>query len=492
MGVPISEAPAEGWIMSGMKNANALQRQNMENQYYPKMAQAEIASKNAFAQNANLQNLATVLSNPAFYTSASKEQVNALLNKYAELSANPPSVESLAGGPPNNRGILSMIMNKFGGEQSGGQRQGQQPANAMNAPAPQQQAPQQGGPQQGEPQQPMQPVQPMQSPMQPPQASGIPAAGGSSTPGMPSTMVERMAAGQGAGDTKFGGVNPMSISTAQAAGLNAMATGEAGSIIAQREKMDISDNKKADEAVNQIAQLDKATQLRSETKNWQRGPIGGMTPKFALGSPAVELDTTIKNIVASVKNQQADGNSTDMGTKLATDSKADRSMPDAAFRHLIEYGKGMNQRIIEKPSFNQALATLGYTPNQVNTMWRYYQTKRPFYDASHHAVDENNLNTWEEFYSNPKRLKAAFSPIAAKEMDKFMGEPKSGPDKSAAQSAEVKQPAQSAQETGETISLVGGLKVPASFDSQQHFQEWYSAQPKATGGGGGRRREGKQ
>lgn len=475
---PFSQQPGGG-VATAMRGDNALSKELLETAYYPATQQAQIAAQNAYAQNLPLQNLATVLSNPNLYAAADKGLVNNLLNRYGEMAANPPSVQSLAGGNKMGGGLLSKFIDTISGNSGG---------NALN----QSQPPQQGG---GNPfaQQSQQgggadsgysysgdgrnitdpnyPGGDRNPPSGAPAISAtpvndIPVAGQSSTPGLPSTKVERIAAGSGAGDTRYGGVNPSSVSQAQGAGLTATATGEAGAQVEQQKLMETNDISAANEAVQQQQLLNKAEQLHKNIPQWQRGKIfGTLVPDILTGSEATELDTTMQNVVASVKKQQETGNAGVAGIQLATASKPNRSMPDKAFKDLITYNKGMNDRIMEKPSFNQAMFSKGYTPAEVATMWLYYQTKRPFYDAEHHLKDDANLGTWDKFYATPGRRDAAFSPTAAKQIEKVMGTKAPGSD------ANIK-PGQ--------IALKGGLIVPESFDSQEHFNEWWNKQPKST------------
>ena len=71
---PANEPP-EGWILGGIRNANALHRQNMENQYYGPMAQAEMNSKNAYAKYMPAQIAAQMMATPSFALLPREQQV---------------------------------------------------------------------------------------------------------------------------------------------------------------------------------------------------------------------------------------------------------------------------------------------------------------------------------------------------------------------------------------------------------------------------------
>jgi hypothetical protein len=467
-----SQQPGGG-IVTAMNGTNALAKNMLETAYYPASQQAQIAAQNAYAQNLPLQNLATVLSNPNLYAGADKRVVNALLDRYTQMANNPPSVQSMAGGNQLSGGLLGKFMNMIGGGSPSAPQS--QPNQLQNGYPPQQggygggYAPSQQG---GYAPPPMSqqgggtnagyaydsngnniPATPQEvnaianggnnagSPV-----DAIPAANQSSTPGLPTSKVERIAVAGGAGDQKYGGVNPATVTGAQTKALDAQATGEVGAQVEQQNKMEQADIAAANEAVQQKQLLLKARELHSKIPQWQRGKVfGTLTPDILTGSEATELDTTMQNIVASVKKQQESGNAGVEGIKLATSSKPNRSMPDDAFNHLIDYNDAMNDRVLEKPAFNQAMYAKGYTPAQVATMWLYYQSKKPFYDAEHHLKDEANLNTWDKFYATPGRRDAAFSPTAAKNIEKVMGVK---PQKPASQKA--------VDEGIEEIDLTGG------------------------------------
>ena len=419
----VSDVGPGGSVVTGMRGQNALGKDMMTNAYYPASQEAQIAAQQAYAQNLPLQNLATVLSNPNLYAAADKGVVNSLLNRYAQMAANPTSSQPSVRPNPLSTGVFSRLMNMMGGGDG-------QNANAINQNQPMQQ---QGGyaPQQQPQQQQWQPQQEM-APAPSSPLDMIPSANQSSTTGLPSTKVERIAAAGGAGDTKYGGVNPSTIAGAQTKGLEATASGEASSQVDQQKTTENNDIDAANEAIAQKQLLTKARELHGKIPQWQRGKVfGNITPDILTGSEATELDTTMQNIVASVKKQQESGNAGVEGIRLATSSKPNRSMPDAAFNHLIDYNDAMNERILEKPSFNQAMFGKGYTPAQVATMWLYYQSERPFYDSSHHIKDDANIDSWDKFYATPGRRDAAFSPTAAKKIKEVMGEGKQGKGKQA-------------------------------------------------------------
>lgn len=118
---PRSE-PEEGWIVGGLKHLNALSKQSLENQYYGPMMQADMASKNAYAQWLPAQLMAQAISSPGFAT-LDKNQQKIMLDKYHAALNNPPPANNA---PPQSGGALNALMGLFN---SGGQQQS--PQNAM-------------------------------------------------------------------------------------------------------------------------------------------------------------------------------------------------------------------------------------------------------------------------------------------------------------------------------------------------------------------------
>lgn len=485
---PFSQVPGGG-VNTAMRGINETVKSNLENAYYGPIHEAEIAAKNTYARYLPAQTLATIISQPNFWTQP-KEVVDSIVGQYRNAIANPPTVQSLSGGNPVGGGLLNMFLQKIGLTNNPfANNQNQPNNNPMNSPSNVSNAPSSGpsgrpaaietlpGPEQptqkderlaayiaegNDRNTPIPPDwQPKSATQGTPPAVNIPAAPGGTAKGVPATSVERIAANQGAGDTSYGGINPQSIATAQAAGLSARASGEAGAQVEQQKVMESRDIDAAKAANDTNQLLIKASDLHAQIPQWQRGKLGGNLP--ALNDKADELDATIEGIVANMTIQQSNGNVTNDGRALARASKTSRSMTDDAFKHLIEYNRGMNDRVLEKPAFNQIFAEKGYTPAQTETLWLYYQSTKPFYDNKTHTKDSVNIGSWDKLYSDPRNIQAAFSPSAAKIIKETMAVPSGEESRKA-----------------NMMALPGGLKVPKSFNSQQDFNDWYLKQPKTT------------
>jgi hypothetical protein len=215
-----------------------------------------------------------------------------------------------------------------------------------------------------------------------------------------------------------GGVNATSGAKAIQAGLETGVIVDAKNESERMGKMIDTDNAAVKNSPLILATLNKAKDARERMNKFQKGPAGGKLPSWT--TAANDYDSAMGVLVAQMAKADSQGNLTNEGRELAAQAKSPRKHTDAAFNHMYEYNMGAQNRDLEKPVFNNAFQNSGYNSREIPLLWNYYQTKKPFYDSESHEQNHDNLNSWEDFYQNPKNLKAAYSAKAQKEVDKFM------------------------------------------------------------------------
>ena len=414
----IEDVGPGGPIVTGMQAFNALRQSDLENkikgiqaQYEPYTLYSNALSKSSYGQTAPALALATFMSGPAAQY-LDRNTLNSLGKQMQEYTKNimgnniipPPSQMNQTGG------FINFFKNLISGQG--------QVTNSLNVPNQIQQ--QQHQQNQNIPSQPSNNIvkQPEINITPPSKIQGItPAnqlygAGGYS----------RQAAGTAIPGT-VGGMTPQAGSSATEKGLEAGVTEEAKNETTRMNEMIKSDKQAADLTSNTVMLLNKAKDARSRMNFLQAGPIGGNLP--AVTTAANDYDSSMAGIVSQIAKADSMGNLTDDGRKLAEQTKAPRGFTDEAFNHIYEYTYGLQKRTNEKPLFNHIMSQLGYNSNQIPILWNYYQTKRPFYDNKTHTQNEDNINSWDEFYADDKNFQSAFSPKAQKEIDKMMGSKKS-------------------------------------------------------------------
>lgn len=394
--------------LSTSKDENEIRKGRAEADYAPYTNYANAVSKTAYGQYAPAQALATFLASPAANQLNPKqlEALAAQMQVYSQqpgMSGNIPLPNSNSGGNIFGEILKSFLpksnnaMNQTPGSQV--QQQQQQPV-AQQSTSNTQMAP---------------PNVPNQPTIPPPtqQPGGIMSANQLFGTG----AYGRQASGASIPGS-VGGINPTSGAAATAAGLTAGVTAEANNETSRMDKMINNDNSSADAVPRVKSLLDKAKDARKRLNIFQKGNVGGRLP--AMSTAANDYDQTMASIVTEFSKADSQGNLTNMGRQFAQDAKSPRKVDDESFDHMYEYTSGLQDRTSEKPLFNNTMKGLGYNSIQIPIMWNYYQTKRPFYDNKTHKMDEENINSWEDFYTNPKNVQAAFSPKAQKEMDKFL------------------------------------------------------------------------
>lgn len=393
-------------VQHQMAGLNALQKQNLENRYYGPAQAANIAAKTTYAQYQPAQILGQVLANPLAWQNMDPKVLAGLVQQYGNRLAHPPSIQSMmpdVGGGAGN-GLLGMLLNRIGngGQQSqnpmaqGGMGSGGMPQATGGGPVPQDgtgNALDTGGAGATD-------------------SSGNallnPPSGGNSS-GIPDTTANRIAGRYNS--NRPGGINAFTTAGAQATGLATTATTEAANQANQYKAMIDDSSQAAEQGQNVLNLLDKAQESYPRLKNWEKGPVFGRLP--AVTTAASDTDRATAGIADSVARAQQTGHIT-QGDRVTYQSiKADRSQPGDSFRHQVDFMRGMNERIQEKPAFLERAQEMGLNPAQANSVWTYYIHQRPFYDAKNNRINQGNINSWEKFLS-PQKINEALRPSLRK------------------------------------------------------------------------------
>ncbi|HLX54285.1 MAG TPA: hypothetical protein VKR58_10105, partial [Aquella sp.] len=229
---------------------------------------------------------------------------------------------------------------------------------------------------------------------------------------IPDSTIQRTAAGN-----PLNGVNPVTISNAQAAALNATATNEAQNQQSQwKERQDLGNNA-ATSAQNNINYLNK---LKSSYPNlgwYERGYPFGAFP--GVTQAANDVDTASSAMADSVARANQEGHITNSDRNIYSTMKPSRTQSTGGFNDAVTFNMGMNQRLLEVPQFNIAAQNAGLTPSQAQAVWTYYSRKEPFYDSKKNEIINDNLGKWED-YLTPDKVKEALSPKQQKLSEKEM------------------------------------------------------------------------
>jgi len=248
----------------------------------------------------------------------------------------------------------------------------------------------------------------------PPQKVNIPPV----TPtGLPQTPVTKMAENL-KGNGEAGGLNQPAIFSAEESGMKQYNQGQIANIIEQQNKIYMADNERANEAYSQNTLIDGMRDAYSRLGKFEKGNWTKIYDK-PLSDAAQELDSKTEQLVQSVaKNSAVTGHVTDATRISAAAQKTGRKFSDDAFKHLANFAEAQNERMQEKPLFDKAFSTRGADPQQTEILWRYYNTMKPFFNNKTHQANDDNLLSWEQFYSDKKNRDAAFSPTTQKAVNK--------------------------------------------------------------------------
>lgn len=406
MGLPLPKVVADvgpgGGFVTAASGLNSLKKLQSEAQYAPYNNYANALSHLAYAQTAPANAIAQILSGPAAanmsaerYQQLAQQAQSSLGNVNTNFVPKPGSSQ---GGIGQNllRTLFDKIIpgNNIFGQGGGNDNSAGGSDNPMNYPQTRTD---------------FTPMDPVGSG----QANSLPQ----NAPTIGQGRYGNKAAGLNLPGT-MGGNTPSAAAKTQEAVLNAGATGEATSQVQQQDAMEKSDAAASSGAVEMINQISKLKDARSRLGWYEKGYPLGKGP--GVTSPAQEFDQAKENIANTIAKAEQTGHINVGDREIANSMKPGRDINDEAFNHLIDYAEGASHRISEKPAFDRAMAASGYAPAETQTLWSYYGLRKPFFNSKEHKQDEDNLNSWEDFYKgkNNKNREAAFSPSAQKAINK--------------------------------------------------------------------------
>lgn len=379
----VPDAPAGGYIMGAMNNVNALTKGNLENQYYGPMKNAEMASKNAYAQWLPAQLMAQAISGPGF-TTLSGDQQNALINRYHQALNNPPPQNTT----PSSGGFLSALNNALLPSQQGtasasASNQGNSPNSLM------------GG-----------------APEQPDQS--MPAQQGAD-PQRSSTAIPTSTTGNMANQSGGHGVSAISTGKAQA-----NYTESLGSAEGTQFNKDWTDSNSAAVNNSQVAQdvIDGVRSLKEiypKIPEKEKGNIFGVLPADTLparSEEAKKFDNTVNKVLMNGAQQlKANGVITGRDFDVVAGSKPSRRLGPESFQYISDFMRGAAERSKEKINANNLGKSLGLTSAQNDQLWSEYIHDMPFWNAKKGMINENNMGNFGHYYT-PENVEKVRNPKA--------------------------------------------------------------------------------
>lgn len=411
----VADVEAGGPIVTALRGINQLQSQEQQNYYNPLAQLADIASKTTYAQYLPAQISGQLLSNPLVWTTLPKEQLAALSSRFGNLMTNPPNVLANLQKQLGNSG--GGLLGNMGNQSVGGgiinwlknlvspHSQSQQTPSAANAI------------------QSNANVNPFSSPMNSAQNNALNAP---SVGNALNTPENRLTSGLTLGGS-MGGLNPLSASEAQSAGLKAGTTAGAASEVAQRTQQTEVANQQAQNATKSLGNLE---QLHAAFKAaTAKGPIvGTWSPalkkayKFLHGegsdlSPEQALDNYSTNLVSNiVNNLQRSGHITDNDFAIASQMKINSKMEDAAEQHVYE---GLKETTLRDRAYQSFINSItqenpNITAQERNTLWNSFNSQYPVFETDQNGdpildknglvkITKSNRDKWKLF-TTPKAL----------------------------------------------------------------------------------------
>lgn len=417
MAIPLPQVVPDvgpgGGIVTAMRGMNALTQSNLQNEiaraqakYAPYNAYADALSKIAYAQMGPANAIAQMLSGPGAsnltreQTIALGTQMQNLLKGYNQNNVLPPPNMMSQG---NGNGLLGILMNKLIGNQQSNAGV-PMPNNALNA------NPSGGSSEYGAINQ-----------ASPDYVTNV-ANNGNGAPPL-STPTANLPFGRTAAQLAIpgsqGGATPAAGAHATQAAMDTGATTEAANLANAWNDQFKQSTSDANGARASLNILDKLQQSYTELGKLEKGPVKGNLPAFTTASQ--DFDKTQVALADSVAKAQQSGHITGKDREVYSSMKPTRDMTPDAFKHQVDFINGMNERILERPSFDSRIQAAGLTPQQGEIIWQNYIKQRPFYDAKKHEYLGDNIGTWEDFLE-PEKIKQAFSPKAQKQAQAYTEE----------------------------------------------------------------------
>lgn len=400
----VGNVDAAGRYVTSQRQVNALQQaeldkklKEIQNQYAPRQAEADIGSKESLNAWRPAQTIASFLQSPAA-SNLTKDQYNALKDQFnnamqraQSYTPNQPQQSN-----PMGNGLLGAIVNYYKGKIPG-QNSLTQPApqpamtsnalnqtmpvptgsdnksfNSLGTPLPQ--VDNNGNPINTSPPQPL---------SQTYTSSGMPQQ----TPQDP--------------NAPMGGNNPMTQSEAQAAAIKTGATTFSAN---EANEWNATHKENKSEAKTAIEQLNNLKSMEDANKNlrwFEQGPFRGNLK--AITQSAGTFDTFAKNAGTDLAQSKNKGQITDIQFATGDKLKPNREMPAETRLRSINFWKGFYNRDLERTGFYNEAYKSGLKTWQADELWLKYQEGRPFYNEKTGEMENDNLNTAGD-YLTPKMI----------------------------------------------------------------------------------------
>lgn len=350
--------------------------------YQPEVVKSQIASKNAYADNATRQMLATVLGNPMAVAAMDKPQFQQILSQLSQSGAGQKAAEQ--------PGFLTQMWNKVTGQevpQNVPRRTNEAVqdigGSGIMMPRPQ------SAPLQNEPYQSTGAGQAIADqvgkdhPYLNPTSKETPTASGTSWENMQDAYIAKNFPGTPQGIAAAG-----RISAAEAEGKKTATAQSAG--------MDELQKRAAHESQNaRTLVLDAEKFHKAFSKAWIKGPVTEYTPfkqaaKF--DSNTVKAMNSANNMAVSLASQLFGNRQSDYREKLAQTLKLGTTMTNDSEKSVFTGIKAMGERTKQFDNFVQYAKDKGMKDyNKIENLWYNYNNDKPFYDVENEKSVPQNL-----------------------------------------------------------------------------------------------------
>jgi hypothetical protein len=357
--------------------------------YQPEVLKSQIASKNAYADNATRQMLATVLGNPMAVAAMDKPQFQQILSQLNQGGANQKATEE--------PGFLKQMWNKVTGSETsenvprrtnegnpgtGGSGIMMPPPNSTNLSSDPYKST-------GSGQAIADQVGSNHPYLKPAGGETAPASGNSWKTMQDAYIAKNFPA------TPQGIAAAQRISAAEAEGKKTAQVQSGG--------LDELQKRAAHESQNaRTLVLDAEKFHKAFSKAWVKGPLTEYTPfkqiqKF--DSNAVKAMNSANNMAVSLASQLFGNRQSDYREKLAQTLKLGTTMTDDAEKSVFTGIKAMGERTKQFDNFVQYAKDKGVKDyNKIENLWYNYNNDKPFYDVENEKAISQNLS--DKSYKN--------------------------------------------------------------------------------------------
>lgn len=355
--------------------------------YTPATMQADIASKQAYANYLPYQNISTALSNPLTLAMMSPDQRQLMFNALGQMAGNLKNNSLLNGSSTSSLwdNLKNWAMKSTGdnSQQNAISDYEKNHPEAMDAL-------QKTG----------QYIIPGENNM-PQQNQSV------------STPSSNMAPSQNVFDTSSPQANALGIDTGNPEGNRALAK-QMPSLALQNSQNQLKAQQIADAKIQANASQDAKTNALNEglgalrlsrnadifNEEYQNATIKGRIANlpgaglFSRFDPhAYTAMNAANNMIGDVEQQLfGTGRPSDFRTKLSGTTKLELGMPEETEKNVFEKIKSMSARSMQHTDFNDYATKMGITdPNKRNSLWFDYNKDVPFYDVKGHKILNENL-----------------------------------------------------------------------------------------------------